>query len=150
MRYEQFNSDGISYACLINSISDVLDLKRFQKRSFDNYRTLLKKSTEAEASKLATDIFVLFLKKLSYSLIEENDIYVFPFKDFGYLKISNMANPNREDYVYDINSDGKVWAPKLKLNNELNKINKKKYKFRFNEKLRMRMFELIKQGHKYA
>lgn len=150
MRYEQFDADGISYAYKINSTSDVLDLKRFPKRSFTNYKTLLNKKTEVEAKKLATDIFVLFLKKLAYQLIEENDIYIFPAEGFGYMKIANTANPNREDYVYDIESDGKIWTPKLKLDSELNKRNKKRYKFRFNQPLRQRMFELIKKGHKYG
>lgn len=150
MRYKQFESADISYAYKINSISDVLDIKRFPKRSFTNYKTLFNKQTEAEAKKLATDIFIAFLKKLAYQLIEENDIYILPANGFGYIKISNTADPKREDYVYDIESDGKIWTPRLKLDPELNKRNKKTYKFRFNQTLRHRMFELIKQGHKYG
>lgn len=150
MRYKQFESADISYAYKINSISDVLDLKRFPKRSFDNYKTLLNKRTEAEAKLLATAIFVSFLKKLAYQLIEENDIYIFPANGFGYIKISNTADTNRPDYVYDIESEGKIWTPRLKLDPELNKRNKKNYKFRFNQPLRQKMFELIRAGHKYG
>lgn len=150
MRYKQFESVDISYAYKINSISDVLDLSRFPKRSFDNYKSLFNMKTEVEAKKLATDIFVAFLKKLAYQIIEENDIYIFPANGFGYIKISNTADPKRPDYVYHIESDGKIWTPRLKLDPELNKRNKKRYKFRFNEPLRKRMAELIRNGHKYG
>lgn len=150
MRYEQFESADISYAYKVNTIKDVLDLKRFPKRSFVNYKTLFNKRTEVEAKKLATDIFVAFLKKLAYQLIEENDIYIFPANGFGYIKISNTADPNREDYVYDIESEGKIWTPKLTLDPELNKRNKKTYKLRFNQPLRQKMYDMIKAGHKYG
>jgi hypothetical protein len=150
MRYEQFTSGDISYAYKINTISDVLDLKRFKKRSFNNFKELLKKNTEVEAKKLARDVFVSFLKKLSQDLIVENDIFVFPAPGFGYIKISNTADANREDYVYDIESNGKIWTPRMKLDPNIVKRNKKHYKLRFNEKLRNQMFELIQNGHKYA
>jgi hypothetical protein len=103
-----------------------------------------------EGKKLATDIFVSFLKKLAYQLIEENDIYIFPANGFGYIKISNTADPNRPDYVYNIESEGKIWTPRLKLDPELNKRNKKHYYLRFNQPLRQKMFELIRSGHKYG
>jgi len=149
MIYKQFTSDDISYAFKVNSISDLLDLDRFEKRSFGSFKELLKMDRETEAKKLAKDIFVSFLKKLSQDLIVENDIYIFPSPKFGYIKISNTADRKREDYVYDIDSDGKIFTPKLRIDPALVKRSKKHYKLRFNGTLRMQMYNLIQNGHKY-
>ena len=104
---------------------------------------------ETEAKKLATDVFISFLKKLADDLIMENNIYIFPSPAFGYIKISNTADSNRDDYVYDIDSEGKIWTPKVKINSDITKRSKKHYKLRFNLKLRQKMFKLIQEGHKY-
>ena len=149
MRYKQFTNNDASYAYKVNSLSDVLDLKSFSKRSFNSFKSLLGMKTEAEAKKVATDVFNSFLDKLSKDLIEENNIFIFPSPGFGYLKISNTANDNRPDYVYDIESDGKIFTPRLKINKEITQRNKKHYRLRFNTKLRTRMYQLIKSGHKY-
>lgn len=149
MIYKQFTNDEISYAFKVNSISDVLDLNRFNKRSFSSFKELLKMKRETEAKKLAKDILVSFLKKLSQDLIVENNIYIFPSPKFGYIKVSNTADSSREDYVYDIESDGKIFTPKLRIDPKLVLRNKKHYKLRFNGTLRMQMFNLIQNGHKY-
>ena len=149
MRYNQFTFGGISYAYKINSISDVLDTNRFKKRSFNSYKELLNMRRETEAKKVATDVFVSFLKKLSEDLMVENNIYVFPSPGFGYIKISNTADVDRDDYVYDIESEGKIWTPRVKINSEITKRSKKHYKLRFNLNLRRKMFKLIQEGHKY-
>jgi len=149
MRYEQFVNDDATYAYKINSLSDVLSLDNFKKRSFSSYKDLLGTKTESEAKSIATHVFNSFLSKLSTDLIENNEIFVFPSPGFGYLKVSNTANENRSDYIYDIESDGRVFTPRLKINQEITKRNKKHYRLRFNTRLRTKMYHLIKSGHKY-
>ena len=149
MKYKRWEKFGFGYSFRINYIDDVLDLDRFKKRSFKDFKELLGKPTEREAKQIAKNVLTSFLKLVVTDLIENNEIFIFPLKDFGYVKISNTANPRRKDYFYDILSEGKIWTPKLFLNKDLIKKNKKHYKFRFTQEIRIRMAELIKSGHKY-
>ena len=149
MRYKYFERDGICFTFKINSVEDTLDLNRFKRRSFKDFKEVLKMNRERAAKKLAKDMVVSLLKRISHDLIYNNEIFIFPIPAFGYVKISNTANFNREDYVYDIESDGKIWTPKFKVNPDIWKKNKKHYKIRFNQTLRQKMFDLIQTGHKY-
>ena len=149
MKYKRWESNGFGYTFKINYIDDVLDLKRFEKRSFKSFKEVLKLKQEREASQIAKNVFTSFLKAVAHDLIVNNEIFVFPIPSFGYIKISNTANPKRKGYVYDIESDGKIWTPKLTLDKTLLKRNKKHYKLRFNQNLRLQMCDLIMSGHKY-
>lgn len=149
MKYKRWESFGFGYTFKVNYLDDVLDLNRFKKRSFKDFKELLDKPTEREAKKLAKDVFTSFLKLLVVDLIENNEIFILPIRNFGYIKISNTANHRRKDYVYDIMSDGKIWTPKVFLHERVIKRNKKHIKLRFNQKIRIRMAELIQSGHKY-
>jgi hypothetical protein len=149
MKYKTWESFGTKFTFTVNMLDDVLDLNRFRRRSFTDFKTLLKVKREREAKKIAKDVFTAFLKKMSEDLIYENDIFVLPIPSFGYIKVSNTANPRRKDYFFDIESDGKIWTPKIKLNPENLRRTKKHYKVRFNQKLRNEMQVLIESGHKY-
>lgn len=149
MKYKRWEAFGFGYSFKINYIDDVFDLERFKKRSFKNFKELLGKPTEREAKQIAKNVFTSFLKLMVDDLIENNEIFVFPIRTFGYTKISNTANTRRKDYVYDILSDGKIWTPKLFLDERILKNNKKHFKLRFNQNIRNRMRELIESGHKY-
>ena len=67
----------------------------------------------------------------------------------GYIKISNTANTKRFDYKYNVNTEGKIFTPRIKLDKRIHEINRKHYKVRFNQVLRQKMYELINDGHKY-
>ena len=150
MQYKQWESTGISYAFKLNLLDDVLDLDRFDKRSFKDFKELLRLDKERQAKRLAKKIYTDFLKLVAQDLIVNNDMFVMPMKGFGYIKVSNTANPNREDYVYDIESDGKIWCPRLRVDQEIQKKNKRHYKVRFNQTLRIQMADMILKGHKYV
>jgi len=149
MKHKRWENRGFNYTYRVNYLDDVLDIDRFKKRKFTDFKELFKTNRERKAKKLGKDIFTDFLKLLSQDLIENNDIFVFPEKNFGYIKVTNTANSNRKDYRYNIESEGKIFTPRIKLDNRLLKRNKKHYKVRFNQKLRHKMYELITDGHKY-
>lgn len=149
MKYKRWCSLFHGHTFKVNYIDDVLDLERFTKRSFTDFKGLLGMPREREAKQKAKDVLTSFLKVLAQDLIVNNEIFIFPVRNFGYVKITNTANPRRKDYFYDIESEGKIFTPKLTLDNRLLKINKKHYKLRFNQVLRIQMMNLIQSGHKY-
>jgi len=149
MKYRTWINRGFRFGYKVNLLDDVLDIKRFTKRTFSSFKDLFKLDRERKAKKLAKDIFTDFLRLLAEDLIENNNIFVFPEKNFGYVKISNTANASRKDYVYNIESDGKIFTPRIKLDKRIFNRTKKHYKIRFNQLLRCKMFDLITSGHKY-
>lgn len=146
-KYWKDNESGFYYK--VNYLDDILDLSRFKNRKFKDFKELLSLKTEREAKKKAKDVFTDFLELMVDDLIESNDIFVLPIINMGYLKITNTANPERSDYRLEKTSSGKIYTPRLKLDKRITWKNKKYYKVRFNQKIRMRMFELITNGHKY-
>jgi len=142
------NEDG-GFFYKINYLDDILDISRFKKRRFKDFKELLKLRTEREAKKKAKDVFTDFLECMSEDLIEQNDAFVLPIIKMGYLKISDTADPKRIDFRYDQTAGGKIYTPRLKLDKRITLKNKKHYRVRFNQKIRMKMFQLIQNGHKY-
>lgn len=149
MKYKRWESFGFGYTFKINYIDDVLNVERQKKRSFTDFKELLGLHREREAKQKAKDVFTDFLKLLADDLIDNNEIFVFPKRGFGYIKIANTANPRRKDYFYDIESEGKIFTPKLLLDKSVLRITRKHYKLRFNQNLRIKMYLKISQGHKY-
>jgi len=149
MKYKTWEAYGNQFTYKVNLLDDVLDLTRFKNRPFVDFKEVLKMPREREAKKLAKDVFTFFLKRLAEDLIYENDIFVLPLPSFGYIKVANTANPRRKDYFYDIESDGKIWTPRIKLDPMNIRRTKKHYKVRFNRDLRNKMQDLIESGHKY-
>jgi len=149
MKYKMWKYKGKKFSFKVNYLDDVLNILRFKKRTFKDFKDLFNIDRERKAKKLAKDIFTDFLKTLSTDLIENNNIFVLPERNMGYVKISNTANPKRYDYTYNVNTEGKIFTPRIKLDKRIHERNKKHYKVRFNQLLRQRMFELINDGHKY-
>jgi hypothetical protein len=149
MKYKRWYCLDHAYTHKVNYIDDVFDLKRFKKRSFTDFKELLNMPKEREAKQKAKNVLTSFLKTLAQDIIVKNEIFVLPCVNFGYIKITNTADPRRKDYFYDIESEGKIFTPKLTLDNRVVKMNKKHYKLRFNQNLRIQMMNLIKSGHKY-
>jgi len=149
MKHKTWTNKGFKFAYRVNYLDDVLDISRFTKRKFTDFKDLFKMDRERKAKKLGKDIVTDFLKLLSEDLIDNNDIFVFPEKNFGYIKVTDTSNSNRKDYIYNVSSEGKIFTPRIKLDDRIVKRNKKHYKVRFNQTLRNKMYEKIIDGHKY-
>ena len=149
MKHKTWINKGFKFVYRVNYLDDVLDINRFKKRKFADFKDLFKMDRERKAKKLGKDIVTDFLKLLSEDLIDNNDIFVFPEKNFGYIKVTDTANSNRKDYIYNVDSEGKIFTPRIKLDDRIVKRNKKHYKVRFNQALRHKMYENITNGHKY-
>ena len=116
MKYVQWHTNGESFIVKINGINDVFDLHRFKyDNDFNSFKELVGGTRERESAQVAKNVFNDFLKLLAQDLIVNNEIFLMPFAQFGYIKMSNMADSRREDYVYDIQSEGKIWCPHIKL-----------------------------------
>ena len=78
MKYRTWINRGFRFGYKVNLLDDVLDIKRFTKRTFSSFKDLFKIDRERKAKKLAKDIFTDFLKLLADDLakIESKD-----FKD---------------------------------------------------------------------
>jgi hypothetical protein len=103
---------------------------------------------EREAKKMAKDVFTDFMTAVADEMIN-NNYFVFPRRGFGYMTISNTANPEREDYIYDIDTGGKIYSPRIKISEDVFTTPKRNYKVRFNQVLRNKMYNNIINGRKY-
>lgn len=149
MTYKEWKGHGVSYCFRWNGINDIFDTNRFPPK-FKSFSDLLNMGNERDAAQVAKDVFTDCMRLVAEDMIERNEIFIFPVQGFGYMKISNTANVRRPDYVYDIESDGKIYTPRIKLDPRIRENNKRHYRVRFNKVLRNRMADLILNGHKYS
>jgi len=130
----------------INGINDVFNTKRFP---FSEFKELTGEVDERAAQQKAKNIFKDFLKLVADDIILENNIFILPVRGMGYIMIKRCENLDRDDYVYQFHSDGKIFTSRFKINDEYRERTKKIFKFRFNQVNRNRMADLIINGHKY-
>lgn len=92
----------------------------------------------------------LFLKELKNDLIYNNDTFIFPEKGFGFVYITDKTNVNSDKFMFNFETEGKTYGPKLFLNKELVKRNKRLYRMRFTQTGRKQIKEQIAKKHYYA
>ncbi len=80
MKYKTWKNSGFSFVYKVNYLDDVLDIGRFKKRKFSDFKELFKTNRERKAKKMGKDIFTDFLKLLSTDLVDNNDIFILPEK----------------------------------------------------------------------
>jgi len=136
----------IDFVYSINGINDVFNTKRFP---FSEFKELTGEVDERAAQQKAKNIFKDFLKLVADDIILENNIFILPVRGMGYIMIKRCENLDRDDYVYQFHSDGKIFTSRFKINDEYRERTKKIFKFRFNQVNRNRMADLIINGHKY-
>lgn len=149
MRCRKFISKevtDIDFVYSINGINDVFNTKRFP---FSEFKELTGEVDERAAQQKAKNIFKDFLKLVADDIILENNIFILPVRGMGYIMIKRCENLDRDDYVYQFHSDGKIFTSRFKINDEYRERTKKIFKFRFNQVNRNRMADLIINGHKY-
>ena len=78
------NEDG-GFFYKINYLDDILDISRFKKRRFKDFKELLKLRTEREAKKKAKDVFTDFLSVLFLFLYSPLNISNFFFYLFAFI-----------------------------------------------------------------
>ena len=150
MKYEQHISDVASYSYRVNFLGDVLDLKRFKNRDFKDFKELFGTNRERKATVFAKQIFNDFLELMIDDLIYNNNIYLFPKLEFGYIKISDIANPNNPNYVFNIETDGKIFGPKIKLDKRILRKTRMHFNIEFGKEIQEKFNKELAAGHKYS
>lgn len=104
---------------------------------------------EVEAMRKARDVFNVFLEMLVEDLLEGH-YFVFPLRKFGFLKITDKTDYERDDYIYDIETRGRFFKPALFLDRRVVTSHRRRYIFRFNSILRKKLYELVTNGKLYT
>lgn len=133
----------------MNTVTDILDLKRFKRRKFKGFKNLVGINYERQAAVKAKEIFNDFLMLMGQDLVDNNDCYVLAKRGFGYINVANIANPNSPDYVYNIETDGKIYGPKLKLDIRIMRFTRLHFRVEFGKELQTRLESQVAAGHKY-
>jgi len=147
MKLKRFWYTEGSFYYVRNNVSDILNINRF-KAPFTSFKEVTKESTERKGKQIAKDMFTDMMSMMAEDLIK-NDYFIFPKKNFGYITITDTADPNRKDYVYNIETGGSIYSPIMKLNKLAFKTAKRNYKLRFNQYYRNIMCNKINDGNKY-
>ena len=72
-------------------VTDLMDLERFPA-AFGRYKDLLGWKNEARAKAMAKELVALSIDAVMDRMIEEGDRFVLPLKDFGEMRIGDMAS----------------------------------------------------------
>jgi|SRR3989304_4505746 len=144
---EQFGDDGFFYG--LNNADDLLDIKRFAKRKFNSLKELVDTNTERKAlvkcRKIVKDLF----KEIATDIIDGSGCFILPYKDFGFIKVSNIPEHKLKNYRYNINTEGKNYGGKLFLDKKILRNTKKHFSLRFNRNLNKRIYNNLINGTHY-
>ena len=147
MKLKRFWYREGSFYHVRNNMEDILNVNRF-KAPFKDFKEITKEKTERKGKQIAKDMFTDMMGMIADDLIN-NDYFVFPKRKFGYITITDTADPERDDYIYNISTGGSIYTPIIKLERSSLKTAKKNYKLRFNQYYRNIMCKEINDGRKY-
>lgn len=134
-----------------NNLDDALDLDRFSHRSFRSYAELFGIEREVVAERKAKKLVRRMLSLMVDDLLD-NDIFVFPEREFGYLKIGNIRTfCDKEEYFWDVRYDGALYGGIFVLDKLLRRsIGGRRYNFQLTQRNIKRLRELRDAGKRYA
>lgn len=122
-----------------NYTHDLLDTKRFKWHpQFKDLKTLLGCKHEVQAQRLAIKVVNEFFEMLAEDMIEKRVYFVMPRIDSFSLLIKETTNPDRDDYIYLLETGGRYYKPVLHWANPQKRF---KVNVRFTRRWRKKLFE---------
>ncbi|MEO7397232.1 MAG: hypothetical protein ABIW84_01575 [Ilumatobacteraceae bacterium] len=150
-KYWRCRITGDSFFYTLNNIEDLVDRDKNYAGQFKFLRELFgihgsgaERKAIAMGNAITRDVFKLILT----DMIMDNDYFVFPAEKFGYMKISDMTNEDREDYVYNFETQGRYFGARLMLDRSVQRLNKKHYRIKLSEANIKRIYNQVTQHGK--
>lgn len=94
-----------------NNLDDVFDTKRFFHKKLRSFRDLFDTRTEREGVTIAKNLLVRMGELMMADMIANNDIFIFPKQEFGYLRIGKLGRyMDTSNMEYSIEYDGENYG----------------------------------------
>lgn len=140
---------GFRFKYFVSNVNDYIKLEKDKKTEvISSYKKIFKVDREKKAQQLAKDMFTDMMKMMAADMIERNDAVVFPYRNFGYMCVSDVSSKIKNPR-FDVLSGGKIYGLKLGLDHKVWETSNKFYRGRFNQENRHRIMNLVQKGHKY-
>lgn len=147
-RYKAYdNSDDAVLRYIVNNVEDLYNTDRFKTDM--KFSEMLNTSKERDAKRKARKLFTEMMEMIADDLIYNNDNFVFPFREFGSMCVTDIASRGILNYRYKYDTDGAIYGLKVGLSKRVRDHNLKFYRGRFNRENQNKVNELIAQGHRY-
>jgi len=163
-RFKVFYDNGEQIFYKINTLDDLLDLQRFSTYRFKKFHELLgyedskNRNNERAAKRKAKAVVSDLIKMIATEMIEENMVYIFPMRNFGYMRVANMTNkfPDKEikNHYHQMKvfgaNNGKYYCPVIILSDLVKYANGNKYyRVRFSRVFNKKLGRCIINGNTY-
>lgn len=129
-----------------NYTDDIIDLWRFnRKRPCDKWRDIFG-GTERQAVTKVKKLFLDFMEEVASDLIENNNAFVFPYKEGGHIKVGDVTSYLAKA-SYRIETSGIIYGGIIKY--KKTSYNNKEYRLKFTRKHGHRIFQRASNGKTY-
>lgn len=146
MKHKVFKDEDGELVCFykLNNHGDLFDTKRFKPRGFKDLKSVTGHKHEYQAFRFCKRLIKEFFKLLAEEMIYNRVAFIMPQKDSFMVCIKETTDPDRDDYIYLLETGGRYYKPVLRWNNPKYRA---AYNVRFNRIWRKKLIEhrLIKK-----
>lgn len=135
---------------IINNIDDLVNSHSWGKRSCSSVKKAMEMDNEREARQKAKDMFCDMMGMVAEDMVERNNTFVFPRREFGFMYIGNVRRLSPH-YPYVVRFDGFMPGGRVVLSNKIRQINRGRfYRFKLIRRRHARIMRLMENGHRYV
>lgn len=151
-------ADGTTFWSAQNNIDDVLDTKRFRLERvrkeghwFLSFKSLFGVRSEKEGKAMAKSLLERMLELMMSDMVRENESFIFPRHEFGYLRIGCINRYQNTDHMrFDVDYEGDLYGGLCILDPlEHKALGSRMFRFRVSDLWYKLIYELRATGHRW-